>query len=134
MQTNGILLYSQDSNIPIMCERDNWKRCPEHKHLSVTPPTAEESDANIESIAKEGESLMQDDPNDDIVSVNEYAPRDVLDKYRVHLGDPCQQCGKNALEPHEVRGGLFKRKVLQTLIKCSACGYLQKDLTFLHVS
>ena len=32
------ILYRADSAAPVKCERKDWKRCPEHKHLADKPP------------------------------------------------------------------------------------------------
>ena len=35
---NAHVLYSGDSMIPIVCERKDWKKCPQHKGLSKSRP------------------------------------------------------------------------------------------------
>ena len=35
---NGHVLYKPNSIAPIICERPNWKNCPEHKHLTNKRP------------------------------------------------------------------------------------------------
>lgn len=57
-----------------------------------------------------------------------------LGKYAVKLTDDCQKCGEAKLMHHEIRGGFLKRTVIGSRIRCQACGYDQKDLSFLHAS
>lgn len=33
----SVVLYNKNGH-PVICERPNWKRCPEHKHLSEKMP------------------------------------------------------------------------------------------------
>lgn len=68
MKNRKFLLYTQDSTVPVLCERDNWKECPEHKHLSDVPPIGKGHD----SLGISDHEIV-DDPNDDIISTNEYA-------------------------------------------------------------
>jgi hypothetical protein len=60
-------LYTKSSSTPILCERDDWRKCPEHKHLSDELPTVE----SLETLGISNEEFV-DDPNDDIVSPREY--------------------------------------------------------------
>lgn len=60
------LLY--DKTIPVICEREDWRSCPEHKHLTDRMEKRE-----AKPVIEENETDFADDPNDDIISVNEYA-------------------------------------------------------------
>lgn len=60
------VLYNRDSVVAVVCERKDWKRCPEHKHLSIERPDVEEFNVVVD------DSDFADDPDDDITSVNEY--------------------------------------------------------------
>ena len=60
------LLY--DNNAPVICEREDWRTCPEHKHLTDRFEKREHK-----NVIEENETDFADDPNDDIISVNEYA-------------------------------------------------------------
>lgn len=60
------VLYSSDSVVPVVCERKDWKRCPEHKHLSVERPDVDGFAVQVD------DSDMVDDPDDDIISIAEY--------------------------------------------------------------
>lgn len=56
------------------------------------------------------------------------------EKYRVKLSDPCQQCDATALIPKEIRSGLFNLKLVTVNVVCQDCNYVQKDLSFVHMS
>lgn len=59
---NGHVLYKSSSAIPIICERPNWKNCPEHKHLSPKRPNikmdlgieVEDGVASVEIVSLQG--------------------------------------------------------------------------------
>lgn len=68
MSAHNRLLYKEDSLIPVICERPDWRRCEDHKHLSDKKPRIRK--ANLDGI---NHDAPVDDPNDDITSVNEYA-------------------------------------------------------------
>lgn len=94
------LLYDKGSNVPILCEREDWTKCPEHKHLSLTPPP-------IDLFEGDSSDIGVDDPNDDIISPNEYATLsndEILKK----------QNKINALTPEESKGLYeFKEKSIR---------------------
>jgi hypothetical protein len=71
MEINKKLLYSSSSVTPIICERDNWKNCPDHKHLSEVPLKDDSLGQETINELNSNDSMI-DDPNDDIISVNEY--------------------------------------------------------------
>lgn len=56
------------------------------------------------------------------------------EKYRVKLSDPCQKCDEYALSPKEVKGGFFNLKLVTVNVVCQECNYVQKDLSFVHMS
>lgn len=66
-KNNSHVLYANDSVVPIFCEREDWRSCPEHRGLSEKRPDVKKSHVGVD------DSVMVDDPDDDIVSVNEYA-------------------------------------------------------------
>lgn len=57
------LLY--DNNAPVICEREDWRTCPEHKHLTDRFEKREHK-----NVIEENETDFADNPNDDIISVN----------------------------------------------------------------
>lgn len=68
MEANkGHVLYHPDSVVPVICEREDWRSCPEHRGLSEKRPELESAKVEFDY------TDMGDDPDDDIVSVNEYA-------------------------------------------------------------
>jgi hypothetical protein len=69
-ELDGHVLYREDSNVPVICERPDWKKCPEHKHLNDTPSGDSGFD---EGLVEASSADLVDDPNDNIVSVNEYS-------------------------------------------------------------
>jgi hypothetical protein len=71
MEINKKLLYSSSSVTPIICERDNWKNCPDHKHLSEVPLKDDSLDQETINELSSNDNMI-DDPNDDIISINEY--------------------------------------------------------------
>lgn len=71
MEGNKKFLYSTSSVTPIICERDNWKNCPDHKHLSEVPLKEDSLDEETINELNNNESMI-DDPSDDIISINEY--------------------------------------------------------------
>lgn len=71
MEINKKLLYSSSSVTPIICERDNWKNCPDHKHLSEVPLKDDSLGQDTINELNSNDSMI-DDPNDDIISINEY--------------------------------------------------------------
>ena len=73
------VLYNVDGVVPVVCERKDWKRCPEHKHLSDVRPDVDGFDVDVDV------SDFVDDPDDDITSVNEY--NDVWNDKDYYMGD-----------------------------------------------
>lgn len=71
------ILYEPDSAVPVICERKNWKSCPEHKHLSTVKPDVK-TDAFFTQVELEP---FIDDPNDDIISIAEYGSTSVAEEY-----------------------------------------------------
>lgn len=63
----GWVLYEADSTVPILCERENWKTCPEHRMLTEERPNVKQQKVDVD------DSDIVDDPDDDIISVNEYS-------------------------------------------------------------
>lgn len=66
MENQSHILYTSDSAVPIVCDRPDWRKCPEHKYLTQTKP-------NIKPTLHVEEPSTFDDPHDDIISVTEYA-------------------------------------------------------------
>jgi rRNA maturation endonuclease Nob1 len=52
------ILYKEDSIVPLICERANWKNCPEHKGFS-TKPNKKLNKREADRIRKIGEDLIQ---------------------------------------------------------------------------
>jgi hypothetical protein len=68
---NGYVLYAEGSSVPVVCERPDWKKCPDHKHLNESPSGTAGSGFDAELVEASSADLV-DDPDDDIISVNEY--------------------------------------------------------------
>lgn len=69
MNSPKYLLFSAHSTVPIPCNRDDWKACPDHQYLSdkmpdIKPPKWGE--------AETGGLSFENDPNDGITSISEY--------------------------------------------------------------
>lgn len=109
------ILYEKNNVVPVICERKDWKRCPEHKHLSEERPDVKK-DKFVTEISFEP---FIDDPNDDIISIAEYGATSVAEEYV----PPVHEDFKPAVwEPHtdskdtdyDKQGGIGG-KVLKTL-------------------
>lgn len=88
------VLYEHDSVVPVICERKDWKKCPEHKHLTDERPDIK-PDKFFTEVTFEP---FIDDPNDDIISIAEYGATSVAEEY-VH---PAHEEFKPAgWEPHK---------------------------------
>jgi hypothetical protein len=56
------VLYKEGSRLPIVCERKDWKNCPEHKHLSEKIPSlklTKEEKQRIASLEAEAASIAE---------------------------------------------------------------------------
>jgi hypothetical protein len=60
------VLYTGDSIAPVICKRPDWKKCPEHNHLSEKRPNIKPARMTAEEFA---ESISQ---NSESVSANQY--------------------------------------------------------------
>jgi hypothetical protein len=82
-ELDGHVLYREGSNTPIICERPDWRKCPDHQFLSESPSGGPGFDDELINAAN---ADLVDDPDDDIISVNEYAAGvEVLDKVKTQV-------------------------------------------------
>ena len=92
------ILYSHSDITPVICERDNWHSCPEHKHLSETKPNLPKEEIGLP------EADFTDDPDDGIVSVNEYENKSVRPVYNETISSADDAEAKMRLQIMNVAG------------------------------
>lgn len=94
------ILYSSDTIAPIICERENWHSCPEHKHLSENKPKiTSESEGGLFP-----ETDLTDKPDDGIISVNEYENKPVRPVYNETISSADNDEAKMRLQIMNVAG------------------------------
>lgn len=82
-----------------ICRRKDWRKCPKHKNLTDVRPTSEtRMHANIADINTQAEKDLIDDPNDDIVSVKEYADSEE----QVYKPKPQEDSHQSKIRPESV--------------------------------
>lgn len=63
-----------NGNVPVVCERPDWRKCPEHKHLTNVPPInyAKSNSVPFEDIIEEQGYLSRSKLGETVVSEEEF--------------------------------------------------------------
>ena len=92
------ILYYSESATPVICEREDWRTCPEHKHLTDKKPEIAKDEFMVP------DSVLKDDPNDGIVSVNEYENINVKPKFQETISEAADDEAKMRLQIMNIAG------------------------------